>query len=61
MAQPAARLQVGAEHIAAEARELEAGEGEGAWNELTAANPQLTAAQHKAERTLPVVVLSPHR
>jgi hypothetical protein len=52
-------MQVAGTEIAAQARELGPDEREGTWRELVAANPRLAAAQQKAGRTLPVVVLAP--
>jgi deazaflavin-dependent oxidoreductase (nitroreductase family) len=58
-AQPAARIQVRAQHLDVVARTAAAGEKPRLWKIMTDLWPNYDAYQARTERTIPLVVLSP--
>jgi len=58
---PHARLQVGPQRLHVGAREAEGREREALWQELTTANRYLLRVAPKAQRQLPIIVLTPEQ
>jgi deazaflavin-dependent oxidoreductase (nitroreductase family) len=57
--QPAARVQVGSQHIAVQAREASDAECERLWPKLLASYSHYTAYRSRTQRHIPVVMLEP--